>query len=166
MKSQAYLTYTRNFIFGAEDSLVSTVGLLTGIAAGGLSRHDIILTGVTLIFVEAFSMGVGSYLSEYTTDESFLKESVAFTESLISSVIMFASYLIVGLIPLIPFVLFEDRSKGIVVSIISSLVALFILGTVSSKLLKLKFLRISIRMAILGGIAIGIGLLIGKLSGN
>ena len=166
MKSQAFLTYTRNFIFGAEDSLVSTVGLLTGIAVGGLSRHDIILTGVILILVEAFSMGVGSYLSEYTTEESYLKESQAFKESLIASMIMFVSYVITGLIPLAPFIIMQSSSAAVIVSIVITLAALFVLGIISSRLLSLKLLRTSIRMAILGGIAIGIGLLIGNFSGN
>ena len=166
MKSQAFLTYTRNFIFGVEDSLVSTVGLLTGIAVGGLSRHDIILTGVILILVEAFSMGVGSYLSEYTTEESYLKESQAFKESLIASMIMFVSYIIAGLIPLAPFIIMQSSSAAVIVSIVATLAALFVLGMISSRLLSLKLLRTSIRMAILGGIAIGIGLLIGNFSGN
>ena len=166
MNTEKRLTYTRNFIFGAEDSLVSTVGLLTGIAIGGLSRHEIILTGVTLIFVEAFSMGIGSYLSEYTTEESYLKKSDAFTESLTASIIMLVSYATVGLVPLFPFIFLSNNNTAVIVSVTASLIALFILGAISSKLLKLKMLRISLRMVILGGIAIGIGLLVGKISGN
>jgi predicted membrane protein (TIGR00267 family) len=145
---------------------VSTVGLLTGVAVGGLPRHDIILTGVTLIFVEAFSMGVGSYLSEYTTEESYLKESEAFKDSLVSSIIMFVSYAVVGLIPLLPFLLLTQNSLATLWSVIITLASLFVLGMISSKLLHLKVFRISVRMVILGGIAIAIGMLIGKLSGN
>jgi len=59
----------RNFIFGVEDSLVSTVGLLSGIAAADTSRFTIITTGIVLIFVEAFSMGIGSFLSEETSEQ-------------------------------------------------------------------------------------------------
>jgi VIT1/CCC1 family predicted Fe2+/Mn2+ transporter len=50
--------YLRNFIFGVEDSLVSTVGLLSGVAVAGVASRTILLTGVVLIFVEAFSMAV------------------------------------------------------------------------------------------------------------
>ena len=164
MKSQAFLTYTRNFIFGAEDSIVSTVGLLTGIAAGGLSRHDIILTGMTLVLVEAFSMGVGSYLSEYATEESYMKESKASKESTIASMIMFVSYTLTGLIPLAPFILIQDGRYATISSIVLSLIALFLLGMISSKILSIKLLKISIRMATLGGIAILIGLVIGNLA--
>jgi len=61
--------YVRNFVFGVEDSLVSTVGLLSGIASAGASTATIFLTGTVLIFVEAFSMAVGSYLSEESVEE-------------------------------------------------------------------------------------------------
>ena len=57
-------TYLRNFIFGVEDSLVSTVGLLAGVAAGGVSSAVILTTGLVLIEVEGFSMGLGSFLTE------------------------------------------------------------------------------------------------------
>jgi len=61
--------YLRNFIFGVEDSLVSTVGLLAGVAAAAISQSAIVTTGLVLIVVEGFSMGVGSFLTEETTEE-------------------------------------------------------------------------------------------------
>src|SRR3989338_4103836 len=51
--SQRTIVYIRNLIFGVEDSLVSTVDLLSGVAAAGVPRSVIFLTGVVLIFVEA-----------------------------------------------------------------------------------------------------------------
>ncbi len=62
-------TYLRNFIFGVEDSLVSTVGLLAGVAAAEISAQAILTTGLVLIVVEGFSMGIGSFLTEETTEE-------------------------------------------------------------------------------------------------
>ena len=47
--------YIRNFVFGVEDSLASTVGLLSGIATAGVNASTIVVTGAVLIFVEAFS---------------------------------------------------------------------------------------------------------------
>ncbi len=61
--------YVRNIIFGIEDSLVSTVGLLAGIAVGNASIHTILSTGVIYVFVEGFSMAVGSFLSEESAQE-------------------------------------------------------------------------------------------------
>ena len=41
---EKYALYAKNFIFGVEDSLVSTVGLLSGIAIAGVPRGTIFLS--------------------------------------------------------------------------------------------------------------------------
>ncbi len=61
-------------MFGVEDSLVSTLGALTGIAAGTQSTYVVVLAGVVLIFAEAVSMTAGSYLSSKAEGAVWLKE--------------------------------------------------------------------------------------------
>lgn len=53
----------RELVFGVEDSLVSTLGVVIGVAAGTEDTRVVILSGVVLIVVEALSMGAGSFLS-------------------------------------------------------------------------------------------------------
>ncbi len=162
MQSKTFILYVRNFIFGAEDSLVSTVGLLAGVASAGIPRKDIIISGVVLIFVEAFSMAVGSFLSERTTEESLIDSQEKIGHSLIASVIMFGSYFISGLIPLFPYLL-QSNTDAFWQSIIASLIALFILGFLSAKILKTKILKNSLRMLLIGGAAIALGVIVGKI---
>jgi VIT1/CCC1 family predicted Fe2+/Mn2+ transporter len=157
---QEFATYIRNFIFGVEDSLVSTVGLLSGVAVAGLPRHDIFLTGIVLIFVEAFSMGAGSYLSESSAEEfTGAKRSL----SIQGSLIMFFSYFAAGFIPLAPYLIFEVNA-AFAFSISLSLLALFMLGLVSSKFFKTQHTtRHGIKMLVIGGLAIAVGIVVGKL---
>ncbi len=63
--------FMREIIFGLEDSLVSTLGAVTGIAAGTGNRYVVILSGLVLIVVEALSMSAGSYLSSKSAREVF-----------------------------------------------------------------------------------------------
>lgn len=160
MQSKTFLLYVRNFIFGAEDSLVSTVGLLAGVASAGIPRKDIIISGVVLIFVEAFSMSVGSFLSERTTEESLVDSQEKLGNSLIASVIMFFSYFVSGLIPLFPY-LIQNNLNAFWQSIIASLIALFILGFSSAKILKTKIFKNALRMLLIGGMAIALGVIVG-----
>ncbi|MSU75665.1 MAG: hypothetical protein EXS55_04085, partial [Candidatus Magasanikbacteria bacterium] len=53
----------REVVFGMEDGLVSTMGAVTGIAAGTHDHFIIVLSGFVIIAVESISMAVGSYLS-------------------------------------------------------------------------------------------------------
>lgn len=152
-------TLIRNFVFGAEDSLVSTVGLLAGIAMGGVPKPTIILTGIILISVEAFSMGVGSYLSEFiTTRDKSSKQKLSGS----AGVIMLISYFITGFIPLSPFIFFEG-TMAFWLSIFFSVTALLILGIVGSYLSHTKIIRNTLRMVLLGGSAITIGIVVSML---
>lgn len=148
--------YIRNFVFGAEDSLVSTVGLLSGVAIADVAKSTIILTGIILIFVEAFSMGVGSYLSEYVTHS---EKDPARKMSLSAGIIMLISYMVSGFIPLAPYIFFEG-ALTLVLSISFSLFALICLGIVSSFLSKTNRVKNTIRMFFLGGGAIAIGIVV------
>lgn len=53
----------RDAVFGTQDGLISTLGVLTGIAEGTQSREVVILAGAIIIVVESLSMAAGSYLS-------------------------------------------------------------------------------------------------------
>lgn len=152
----------RNFIFGVEDSLVSTVGLLSGIAIVGTSTKTIILAGIVLIFVEAFSMGVGSLLSDNSAEEYSTKREVPLRKSFFSSSIMFGSYFVSGFIPLSPYLIFPT-SKALPFSILVSLIALFILGYMSAKLSNLNKIRKGSEMLLIGGVAIALGSMVGLL---
>lgn len=154
-------TFFRNFIFGVEDSLVSTVGLLSGIAAANTPRATIITSGVILIFVEAFSMGVGSFLSEETAEESS-KKAFSRTGVAQAAVIMFVSYFVAGFIPLAPYV-FVTGPVAETYSILASLIALTLLGAFSARWFKGKVLAKAIEMLVLGGLATLIGIAVGSI---
>lgn len=159
-KIENSFVYARNFIFGVEDSLVSTVGLLSGVAFAGVSKQIIILTGLILIFVEAFSMGIGSFLSEQSAKEFMARATLPIRRSVTGGIIMFFSYLISGFIPLSPYI-FVDAPSAFKISIFLSLVTLFSLGAIGAKIFKIKILRSALRMLIVGGIAITVGILVG-----
>ena len=163
MTSQkSFVSYFRNFVFGVEDSLVSTVGLLSGIAAAGVTGRTIFLTGVVLIFVEAFSMATGSFMSEYSAEEYTRHTETPSGRSYRASLVMFFSYFASGLIPLFPYTVLPVET-AFWVSIAASLFFLFLLGVVGGEIARVRAFRNGLRMMVLGGAAIAIGVLVGRL---
>ncbi|MFH1611033.1 MAG: VIT1/CCC1 transporter family protein [Patescibacteria group bacterium] len=63
--------YIREVVFGLEDSLVSTLGVVTGVAVITQDSAMVLVTGCVLIVVEAVSMSAGSYLSSKSAMEVF-----------------------------------------------------------------------------------------------
>jgi VIT1/CCC1 family predicted Fe2+/Mn2+ transporter len=151
--------YIRNIIFGVSDSLVSTVGLLSGIDISGTSRHIIILTGVTYAFVEAFSMAVGSFLSEQSVEEDETRGEIKDSGPFTAGAAMFISFIFASFIPIIPYMFF-DLKLALILSILFSIIVLFLVGMINGK--KTKILKRGFQMALLGGMAIVVGVVVGK----
>jgi predicted membrane protein (TIGR00267 family) len=159
--------YLRNVIFGISDSLVSTVGLLAGIDVSGTSRQIVLLTGIVYAFVEAFSMAIGSFLSEESVEDYDMKDGgsalikMSGNQAFVAGLIMFFSFVIAAFIPIVPY-LFFSLSIALWVSIILSIIVLFVVGIVSAEITKVKILDRGFKMALLGGAAILIGVVVGR----
>ena len=64
----------REFVFGIQDGLLSTVGLLSGVSGATQSRLTVVITGVAAAVTGGVSMATGSYLAARTDKEIFEKE--------------------------------------------------------------------------------------------
>ena len=56
--------YLRSGLFGIQDGLVSTTGVVVGISTGVEDKAIIILASLVAVTVEASSMAAGQYSSE------------------------------------------------------------------------------------------------------
>ena len=95
--------FVRNVVYGLQDSLFSTTGVVVGTSLAGLSHREVIVTGLILVLVEALSMSFGAFVSE----ESFTKKaSIEKTPWEVSqyAIAMLVSYLLAGIVPLLPFI--------------------------------------------------------------
>ncbi|MDP3763357.1 MAG: VIT1/CCC1 transporter family protein [bacterium] len=164
MRSGNKSSYYRNFIFGVEDSLVSTVGLLSGISIAGVTNATILVTGIVLIFVEAISMGAGSFLSESSAEMYESRREEPTNRSYFDALIMFVSYLVSGFVPLLPYIILP---QGIAfwTSIGLSLAVLFLLGIFGARMSNTSMWRSVARMVLVGGGAIAVGSVVGRLFG-
>lgn len=153
--------YFRSVMFGLQDGLVSTTGLVVGISAGVSDKAIIILAAFVAISVEASSMAAGEYSSEKAVHQ-IDKLHRHRDDLIIGAILMFFSYLLAGLIPISPFLFFPPDIAR-VISISAALISLFIVGYLKGKIVKFKPLRSAMEMLIIGGIATAIGLMVGIL---
>lgn len=154
--------FLRNSIFGAEDSLVSTVGLLSGVSFAGLSSREIIVSGAILVVVEALSMGAGAYISEDSANDLELRKKEK-ENQLYDAIVMFFSYLLVGLIPLSPYIFNPDTRSAFYWSIAATLLALFFLGIFRGVYVGHSMWKSAVKITLIGSVTAGIGILVGLL---
>lgn len=153
------VNYLRSTIFGLEDALVSTTGVVVGITAGGADKKIILLASIVTVAVEAISMGAGEYLSEESVDE--LKKSKHKQLRLIfGALLMFFSYSFAGAIPVLPVVLLP-KEQIMPASLALALISLFTVGYLKGKFVKYNPLKSAIEMLTIGGIATVVGVIVG-----
>ncbi|OGH20176.1 MAG: hypothetical protein A3D74_02720 [Candidatus Levybacteria bacterium RIFCSPHIGHO2_02_FULL_37_13] len=153
--------YLRSAFFGLQDGLVSTTGVVVGISTGVEQKAIIILASFVAVTVEASSMAAGQYSSEKAVHQ--MDKTGKHTDNLIAgAIIMFVSYLLAGMIPIIPIVIF-DQPLAKFLSIIFAFVGLFVIGYIKGKIVQHKPLRSATELLVIGGIATLIGLIVGQI---
>lgn len=153
----------RNLVFGIQDSFGSTVGFLSGVAVSNLNKETLLFTGILLILVEAFSMSLGSLLSEHTVDEMNQKKKLPLLTSIAGPITMFFAYAITGLIPLAPYYFFWGEFS-LYLSIGISIIATILIGYISAKMFKIVIIHHIKETLLITVIAIIVGLLIGQFA--
>lgn len=158
----------REIVFGLEDSLVSTLGTITGIAAGTGSSYVVVLSGLVLIAVEATSMAAGSYLSTKSSaaaEKAFERDGHRrrHQEEITprrSALVMGTFYFAGGFVPLLPYLLLPIQNAYLP-SIACTGVSLFGLGYWSASFTKQDRIRSGLEMLAVSMGAALIGFLIG-----
>lgn len=153
--------YLRAGLFGIQDGLVSTTGVVVGISTGVEDKAIIILASLVALTVEASSMAAGQYSSEKAVHQ--MDTVGKHTDSLIvGATVMFFGYLLGGIVPIIPTVLF-NQPQAKILAIVGAFLGLFILGYLKGHFVKVKPIRSAIELFIIGAIATTIGLTVGYI---
>ena len=160
----------REIVFGLEDSLVSTLGAITGIAVGTGNQYIVILSGLVLIAAEATSMAAGSYLSTKHAREAEIlfherKGLEAHEEAshpIRAAIVMGSFYLVGGIIPLAPYFVL-DVASAMIPAIVLTAGCLFLVGVWAASFAKTSKVKSGLEMMVVSLAAAGIGYVIGRL---
>lgn len=151
--------YLRSLLFGLQDGIVSTTGVVVGISTGVSDKAIIVLAALVAVSVEATSMAAGQYTSEkaaHQLDKSGKRED----NLIVGSIIMFFSYMAGGMFSIIPTLIF-NQPEARFTAIGSSFVGLFLIGYLKGQIVEHKPLRSALELFIIGSIAMLIGILVG-----
>lgn len=158
MKPKMSEGYIRSGVFGAEDALISTTGIAIGLLTTSVNREFVLLALFLAIFVAALSAGSSELISEETVQD--INKTDLKDNPILSSLVMFISYLTAGLIPTIPILLFDSRIS-ILGTIIFSIIGFFILGFIKGRFSHRSVTRSIIQVLLVGGLSALAGILVG-----
>src|SRR3989304_1863036 len=181
-----------DFIYGSIDGAVTTFAVVAGVVGASLSPNIILILGFANMFADGFSMAVANYQASKAQKgfkEEFLEEIVRMITSrrkiwvdtmmkeelgliedkkrpLDSALSTFIGFNIIGLIPLIPFLVFfglgiNANSEAFYFSVAATGTAFFIVGIIKGKIVQKSFLRSGLYTLIIGSIAALVAYLVG-----
>lgn len=153
--------YLRSLLFGLQDGIVSTTGVVVGISTGVTEKPIIVMAALVAVTVEATSMAAGQYSSEkaaHQMDKSGKRDD----NLIVGTLIMFFSYFAGGMFSIIPTLLF-NQPEARFIAIISAFVGLFLIGYLKGKIVEHKPLRSAIELFVIGSIAMLIGIFVGNV---
>ncbi|MFZ5376055.1 MAG: VIT1/CCC1 transporter family protein [Patescibacteria group bacterium] len=162
-KTKIHQDYFKSIVFGAEDALVSTTGLVVGVSVAIVDKQIILLTGLVALAVEAVSMAAGQFLSEKAVHQ--LKKGTRSQHRdnlLLGAFLMFLAYFLGGLVPIIP--IFLVSAKNVMFfSSAAGLLGLFLLGWAKGLVTGAAKIKSALEIMVIGGIATALGIAIGLI---
>jgi VIT1/CCC1 family predicted Fe2+/Mn2+ transporter len=103
MNLENYSSYSSEFVHGSIDGLVTTFAVINGAIGAHLSLKSVLILGLVNVIADGFTIAAGKYLSAKAEVDTLKKEGKTRSVSpLNSAIVIFISFAISGLIPLIP----------------------------------------------------------------
>ncbi len=147
-------------VYGGSDGAVTTFSVMAGAAGAGLDPKVIIILGCANLASDGFSMASADFLSEESKDKANEKKS--FHQALFT----FISFVGIGLVPLIPFLLALTvtlPANEFLLSTLLTFTAFVAIGYTRGYILKKnKFAMISQSVGI-GTLCAGVAYLVGQV---
>lgn len=160
--------YLAEFVYGGIDGTVTTFAVVAGAVGASLSPAIVIILGFANLFADGFSMAAGNYLSMRAEGELEAKRGgVAESSSSIlkHAYVTFGSFVVIGFIPLLSFVvaLFSPtiESMQFELSIVLTAIAFVFIGGMRGAITGANKAKAALGTLAIGGAAAIIAYLVG-----
>lgn len=155
--------YGSDVIYGGIDGIITTFSIVAGSIGGDLARNVVLILGISNVVSDGYSMGISSYISTQTElKQGLIKEKNA----LVSGIITFLSFILIGVIPILPFLTKIATKNARLISLVLAFMTFFIIGNMKGLLVKENMLYYGLQTLLIGSTAAVISYSIGKLIGD
>jgi VIT1/CCC1 family predicted Fe2+/Mn2+ transporter len=143
-------------VFGANDGIVTTFAVVSGVTGAELSPRVIIILGIANLLADGFAMGAGNYLGMRSEQEYQNNVNGGGREGMIHAVghgaAIFLAFVLAGSIPLLPFV-FLSSGNVFLISSLATAAALFVVGSLRTKITRAHWFVSGLEMLLIGSVA-------------
>jgi vacuolar iron transporter family protein len=145
--------YIRDVVYGANDGIITTFAVVSGVAGGGLSSIAVIVIGAANLAADSVSMGVGNLLAiradERAREAASLPELEAFPWK--HGLATTLAFVVAGAVPLLPY-LVPGIERTAVWSTVLTFTSLFVLGALRALVTIDRWWRSGLETLLLGAV--------------
>jgi VIT1/CCC1 family predicted Fe2+/Mn2+ transporter len=122
--------YIGDVIYGANDGIITTFAVVAGVTGGSLTARAVLIVGAANLMADGLSMGVGNYLSIRSTESAREAQDLPEHEARPArhGLATFLAFVLIGALPLVPYVVPVLAIDRFVFSVLLTMVALFGVG--------------------------------------
>lgn len=154
--------YLEDIIYGANDGIVTTFTVVSGVEGAKLAPLIVIILGFVNLFADGASMGASRYLS-IRAGASVSGASRGYLEPTYHALVTFFAFVIFGLFPLISFLIPSFANNRFLISCIFTAIILFTVGSLRILINKKNWLQGGLEMLLIGGLAAAIAYAVGSI---
>jgi VIT1/CCC1 family predicted Fe2+/Mn2+ transporter len=159
--------YIRDIVYAANDGLVTTFAVVAGVRGADLSPVAVLALGFANLAADGLSMAVGNYLGIKTERATELGADYNEWQETVHAVrhggVTWTSFIVAGLIPLLPFFLRGNSRPEFGLSVALTLGGLFAVGASRTLISRQSWWRGGLEMLAVGSLAGGAAFLAGWL---
>jgi len=147
-----------DLVFGANDGIVTTFAVVSGVTGAALNPRVIIILGLANLLADGISMGAGNYLGMRSEQEyhdhfnGFVREGRIHAAG--HGAAIFLAFLAAGSVPLLPIMLLP-QAHGFLLSCVATGVALFAVGSLRTFVTQARWFVSGLEMLLIGSFAAG-----------
>ncbi len=144
-----------DLVFGANDGIITTFAVVSGVAGASLSSRVTIILGLANLLADGFAMGAGNYLGmrseqDYQASQGVVREGHA--HALGHGAAIFLAFLGAGSVPLLPFLLVPD-DHTLLASCVATGITLFVVGSLRTMVTRARWFVSGLEMLGIGSVA-------------
>lgn len=144
--------YLPDLVFGANDGIISTFAVVSGVTGAALASGVVLILGVANLLADGFSMAASNYLSTRSRSEA-AEEEPDRLDAARHGLATFLAFVVAGAMPLVAYLLPPAADLRFRVAAASTLATLFAVGAARTLATGRPWWRSGLEMLAVGALA-------------
>ncbi len=156
-------------VYGANDGIITTFAVVSGATGASMGLEVVVILGIANLIADGISMGASDYLGEHAEHDYLKSQGESHDDEPIwhTGAMTFASFVVAGSVPLIPYILalvvHIDLQHQFLISCLGAGLALFLVGAARTFVTQGNWVKNGLQVLVVGAGAAAVAYFLGDV---